>query len=112
MERFIEGSLQGRDLIGGVNFSDDPSVTTPTRTIRLPLSKLVIGLANGWADNGDHKTLFVSTAEFDAAWTALRQKRIEPRGAGFWTIDEEGTNGAYFARELSRTIFSNSSQIS
>jgi beta-glucosidase len=112
LERFVEGSLDGRDLVAVVDFSDDPSVKTPARTLRIPLSKLVIGLANGWADNGDDKTLFVSTQEFDSAWTALRAKGIEPRGAGFWTIDEEGTRGAYFARELSRTIVGYSNEIS
>jgi beta-glucosidase len=112
LERFIEGSLDNGDLVGVVDFSDDPDVKTPSRSIRVPLSKLVIGLANGWADNGDDKTLFVSTREFDAAWTALRAKGIEPRGAGFWTIDEEGTRGAYFARELNRTILHASNEIS
>jgi hypothetical protein len=102
--RYIERSLQGTDMVGSVDFDEDVQAKTPGRILRLPLDKLVLGLANGWADNGDDKTLFISTQEFDAAWSQLRSKGIEPRGAGFWTIDEEGTNGAHFARELSRSI--------
>jgi hypothetical protein len=107
--RFIERSLQGTDMVGSVYFNEDVQAKSPSRILRLPLRKLVLGLANGWADDGDDKALFISPPEFDAAWSALRSKGIEPRGAGFWTIDEEGTNGAYFARDLSRSILSNDS---
>lgn len=109
--RYVERSLEGTDLVGAVDFGDDVQAKTPRRVVRLPLHKLVLGLANGWANDGGDKTLFVSTQQFDAAWTELRSKGIEPRGAGFWTIDEEGTNGAYFARGLRRSILGNDSKV-
>lgn len=71
-------------------------------TLRVPPERLVVGLANGWADGAK----FVRV---DAA--ALRDvPRGALRGFMFWVIDEEGatpeggTAPLYFARELSAAL--------
>ena len=56
--------------------------------INVPKSKLVIGLANGWA--GDGKFLFIDPDDIATAYTTLVTQNTEPRGFAFWNIKDEG----------------------
>jgi beta-glucosidase len=86
-----------------VEFSQDPEVGMEDTSVRLPLSKLVIGLANSWAEDGD-KTLYVDPSDIGRAYSRLNARGRTIRGFMFWTIDEEGTNGVYMADELNRSL--------
>lgn len=114
-----------------VDFSEDPSVHLEGQHVAVPLSKLVIGLANGWASADDgspdgQKALFISPDQIEKAWGILRQRQRRqnsydggnsctpasrermPRGLMFWTINEEGRDGFYFSRSLSKILEINS----
>lgn len=88
-----------------VDFSQDPECSMSDRRLELPLSKLVLGMANGWAKDSE-KTLFLSINEADRIWKELSATNSLPRGFMFWTIDEEGTNGITFSQSLSKIIHS------
>lgn len=109
LKRYIETAKDhDGSLSFVVDFSDDHEVDIMNKqTIRLPLSKLVFGFANGWADDDESdKTLYVTPQQINAAWKALESNRKLPRGLMFWTINEEGevSNGVSFARELSQIL--------
>jgi hypothetical protein len=72
-----------------INFSHDPEVEYPDRFVKIPIDSIVIGLANGWAD--DKKFLFLSGAELKDTGDLMHFKGISPRGFGFWNIFDEGT---------------------
>jgi len=109
LQTFIE-KAKNATMTYIVQFEDDPQVEIPTRLVSLPLSKTVIGLANGWADNDNRKTLYISPQQVKKAWRALQSNGSSlPRGFMFWTIEEEGSNGVYFSRELSDILGNHSS---
>lgn len=60
-------------------------------TIRVSVSpsRLVIGLANGWA--GDGKFLLIYPDQVGDSHRALETDGLAPRGYAFWVIKEEGT---------------------
>lgn len=93
---------EGLDL--NVTFSDDPDVSLADQLVHLPLSKLIFGFANGWADNDSDKTLYMSPTDIQLAWDSLNRTGTLPRGFMFWTIDEEGLNGTFFAHELRKVL--------
>jgi hypothetical protein len=65
--------------------------------LNVPNDKLVIGLANAWADNS--KFLLIEIEELKKAFHNLEEKSLPPRGFGFWNIADEGAlhNGSpYF----------------
>ncbi|GKY91453.1 hypothetical protein MPSEU_000117600 [Mayamaea pseudoterrestris] len=93
-----------RNLTLPVAFSDDPNVDMPDQVVELPLSKLVLGFANGWTDEHNDKTLFVPTCDIQDAWNKLAVHGSQPRGFMFWTIDLDGSNDLFFAHELSRVL--------
>lgn len=105
---YIESAEDDRVLRFLVDFSTDEEIELSTQYVYLPISKLVIGLANGWADSSSaenqDKTLFISPSQIQTVWTSLEEKSLLPRGLMFWTLEEEGTRGHYFARDLSRII--------
>lgn len=83
-----------------VNFEDDGALDTPSQFVPLDPQRLVLGLANGWAANSE-KTVFFSGWSIHTAFQSMRRYGIrEPRGAGFWVIEEEGTNHVFFAKDL------------
>lgn len=85
-----------------VDFSQDPELNMEGQMVRLSLSKLVVGLANGWADG--EKTLYVDPLDAGKAYERLSQKGRAPRGFMFWSIDEEGMNGIFMAHALNQAI--------
>jgi chitinase len=85
-----------------VQFEDDSSVGLKTQFVSLPLSKLVLGFANGWALNSDlgEKVIFFESDALKNAYLALKHMKREPRGMGFWVVEEEGKHGVYYAKDL------------
>ena len=59
-------------------------VTVGDDVVRVPREKLLLGFANGWADNEK----FIRVEPEDAA-RAVQSAGL--RGAMFWVIDEEGS---------------------
>lgn len=105
LQRFVESAAEGGCLSAVIDFAEDEEVGLSKKTIQLPLSKLVFGFANGWADDGNDKTLYFAPEQVQKAWKALDSKGQLPRGFMFWTINEEGiSNGIYYARELSQIL--------
>jgi beta-glucosidase len=75
----------------------------------LPISKLVIGLANGWAldDGNTEKVLYISPEQVQNAFVRLQESNsgdLSPRGFMFWTIEERGTNDVYLAKGLGQFL--------
>lgn len=103
LEQYVR-KLAANDFRFLVDFSDDVAVGLGVVNVTVPLSKLVLGLANGWADTDDEKQIFISPQQVRGAWFALKQRDLLPRGFMFWTIDEEGRNGVHLARGLNTVL--------
>lgn len=71
-----------------VDFSVDSTVNFPSTQVSVPHTRLVIGLANGWA--GGEKTLLISPDDLSAAHSALVAAGLSPMGYAFWDIAAEG----------------------
>lgn len=97
-------TLVGNDESFEVDFLSDPEIETSERVVSLPLRKLVFGLANGWAFGPNEKTLYIEPAELQTVWSTWVQEFTRPRGFMFWTINEEGKNGIFYARDLKRIL--------
>ena len=65
--------------------------------IQVPPWKLVFGFANGWADG--IKVVKVERRALNRLFV-----RLKTAGVMFWTIDEEGNNGLYLAKEVNEAI--------
>uniref|UniRef100_A0A7S1C127 GH18 domain-containing protein n=1 Tax=Corethron hystrix TaxID=216773 RepID=A0A7S1C127_9STRA len=89
-----------------VDFEDDPSVRLQNQSIKLPLSKLVFGFANGWALNDDigDKTIFFPADSIKKAYRELAMSGKEPRGVGCWVVEEEGNNGINYIKDLKSIV--------
>ena len=99
LESYVEDlALRHEKIL--IDFSHDESLHMKAQVVQVPLSKLVIGLANGWAHQ--EKTLFLEPADISQGYQRLQHKDATPRGFMFWTIDEEGTNGVFMARALNQ----------
>lgn len=72
-----------------IDFSKDAELNYPcSRTIALESTRLVVGLANGWA--GDGKFFLMYPEEVGAAYSILEEVGEAPRGFAFWNIKDEG----------------------
>ena len=73
-----------------VSFSDVPSLGLADQTVRVPLQKLVLGLANGWAELAPpaRKALLLMPAAVSKAYAAMGKSSV--RGFMFWDIMDEG----------------------
>lgn len=71
-----------------VNFSSDVEISWNSRVVQIPPARLVIGLANGWADNT--KFLLLDSTEVGLAYQYLNEIGLAPKGFGFWNIFDEG----------------------
>ncbi len=79
--------------------------TEGLRHVALPISKLVWGFANAWAntDNGG-RHLYFPPITVQAAYQNLWDWMLEPRGMMFWNIANEGEQGIYYARGLNQIL--------
>jgi chitinase len=87
-----------------VQFSQDDSTQLVDQQVSLPRSKLVIGLANGWALSNHEKHFFAPLNDLEKAWNELQESQLSMRGFMFWTIDEEGSNNVNLSKGLSRIM--------
>lgn len=87
-----------------VEFENDPAIGLSNQWVSLLSSKLVVGLANGWALETNDKALFVSSDDIEIAYENLRQHGLDPRGFMFWVIGEEGKNDIHYAPTLGRIL--------
>ena len=91
-----------------VRFSAEPSLNLSDRSVRVPPSALVFGLANGWARAAalGGKVLVLPSADAAAAWRAMERAGGRPaaRGFMFWDISDEGEQGWSLARDLGRVL--------
>lgn len=75
--------------------------------ITIKHSKLIIGLANGWAADNS-KFIFIEPAQLKRANDLLNADQIAPRGFGFWNILDEGKlvdrKPFYLALELCKIL--------
>lgn len=87
-----------------VDFEQDETLQSSSRNVELPLSKLVIGLANGWAIDEGEKVIFFSPEQIRIAYHQLHVSGVTPRGFMFWVIGEEGNHGVEYAHELASIL--------
>jgi beta-glucosidase len=89
-----------------VQFNVDSSINLKSQFVPLPLSKLVLGFANGWALNNDlgEKTVYFEREQLQKAYRALIITGNEPRGMGFWVVEEEGNHGVHYAQDLNDVL--------
>eukprot|EP00804_Cyclotella_cryptica_P024447 CCRYP_019268-RA/>CCRYP_019268-RA protein AED:0.00 eAED:0.00 QI:246/1/1/1/0.5/0.33/3/786/430 len=98
-----------------VDFSQDTLLDEMTgQYVSLPLDKIVIGLANGWAleKRNRNKVLYISPEQCKNAYDKLKVSSdgdLTPRGFMFWTIEERGKNGVYLAKGLSHFLLESAS---
>lgn len=105
---FIEyiQSLSSTAFGYNVDFEDDEENDLKNQFVALPLSKIVFGFANGWAFDSE-KAIFVHPSEIKIAYDHLKRINLEPRGLGFWVVDNEGTNGVELTKDLNAIIYGN-----
>jgi len=77
--RFIQGYS-----VAFSAFDEPPAVAT----VAIPRTQLVLGFANGWADNS--KFALIWPEVIGAAFAILDRDGMRPRGAMFWDIADEG----------------------
>lgn len=90
-----------------IDFSKDPSIHVETQTISAPTTKLILGLANGWA--GDGKFLLLWPQAIENAFKKLQKLHLQPLGCGFWNIKDEGRKNLYLAQSLNQFLQTRSS---
>jgi hypothetical protein len=102
---FVESLLASNQSFF-VNFAEDTELELRSQNVSLPLQKLVFGLGNGWAGR-DNKTIFISSNQLNETWHRLNSKAQShvPRGFMFWTIDLEGENDIYMAKDLYQILY-------
>ncbi len=92
-----------------VNFEDDPTVGLKNQFVELPLSKIVFGFANGWALESE-KAIFFNPNEIKLAYDKLKNKNLDPRGCGYWVVDEEGKHGINLTKALRDILASSTTE--
>jgi len=85
-----------------IDFDQDETVQFNNTFIKIPLNKLVIGLANGWADR--ERTVYISPSDAGEAFESLLQNKTAPRGFMFWCIEEEVKDEYKFTRGLNEFL--------
>lgn len=86
---YIQNIVQAFERGWNVEFSADPEIFWNTTRVQVPAGRLVIGLANGWADNT--KFLLLNSTEVGLGYQYLNEMGRAPKGFGFWNIEDEGS---------------------
>ncbi|KAI9141770.1 hypothetical protein BKA69DRAFT_1072603 [Paraphysoderma sedebokerense] len=71
-----------------INFDSVPEANWPSRVVKVEAERLVIGLANGWANN--EKFLLIRPEQMEDGATQLKRDGMMVRGFAFWNIQDEG----------------------
>jgi hypothetical protein len=77
-----------------VDFEQDLSLNYSSGYVNFPLSKLVLGLANGWApaagadtvDITNDKVCYFDPKQITKAWKKLVEAQLSPRGLMYWVM--------------------------
>jgi beta-glucosidase len=70
-----------------VDFDTDSILAYPSRYVQFPLSKLVLGFANGWgADNNDDKICYFEPVQIINAYKNLLDANLSPQGFMYWVM--------------------------
>lgn len=106
LEDYISGLAKGYTV--DFSQSSDPEIAAlGEKKIVVPFPKLVVGLANGWADN-NKGTLFIPTSYIQTAYQNLAKEKHEPKGFMFWDIGHEGSSfdnvPVFLAKELNKFL--------
>lgn len=72
-----------------VDFGSDSVLSFPSQVVKVPNSKLLIGLANGWATSVTGVVLILPS-DLAPVHQALAAAGMAPRGYAYWTIADEG----------------------
>ena len=92
-----------------VDFSKDENSGLNKTTIKIPDNKLVIGLANAWANS---QFLFVKENDIIEGYKSLVKRNKDVKGFMFWDIADEGKSNEvteqkpFFMAKILNTIFS------
>ena len=70
-----------------VDFSKDKNSGLDKTIIKVPEDKILIGLANGWAND---KFLFFDKKNIVEGYNYLKKQKKDVRGFMFWDITDEG----------------------
>jgi hypothetical protein len=94
-------NLISSDEVFFVNFTEDAEIGLSGQNVALPLQKLVLGFGNGWTRRND-KSVYISPDQVNIAWRQLHAASPSklPRGFMFWTINTEGEDDLYLAKDL------------
>lgn len=100
---YIRNIVQKFERGWNINFSADRDISWNATFLKVPSDKLVIGLANGWADNT--KFLLLNSTEVGIGYKYLSDMGQAPKGFGFWNIFDEGRtthegNVLFLAKDL------------
>jgi hypothetical protein len=88
-----------------VAFDSDPELRLPSQDVPLPVSeKLAWGFGNGWAATDSDKNVYFPPECVQAAYQELWDWMLEPKDLMLWNIDQEGTNGVYYAEGLNENL--------
>ena len=87
LEKYVQELQRMNDEDGGmfVDFNNDPSLEYASRNVKVPISKLVFGFANGWGIPGD-KVCYFEPSEIETSYNRLADQNITPRGFMFWVM--------------------------
>jgi hypothetical protein len=85
-----------------VNYDTVPELGIPSQRVSVPHTKVVIGLANGWA--GDDKFILLSDEELQQSYEKLKEMHMQPKGFAFWNMKDEGQKGVYMSIILNHII--------
>jgi hypothetical protein len=84
LDQFVRSMVDGWSL----HLPQDLGLPPSEAIVQVPSSKLVVGLANGWA--GDGKFLLIYPDQVGASYHSLEKSGLAPRGYAFWCIKDEG----------------------
>ena len=98
------GPSRLRKLAAGPHGVLAMQINWTSAVVNVPASRLMIGLANGWAGGPSPKSVLIMPSDVAGAWSILGGNA--PKGVGFWDMPDEGRIPAgqnaslYMARDL------------
>ena len=87
-----------------VNFASVPELAYESKMVQVPPSRLVIGLANGWAGAPENKFLLIDPEELSEVQRTLQSNDFNVRGFGFWNMKDEGEKDIFLAETISKIM--------
>lgn len=101
---YVDELVKSLEAGWSVNFSDVPELDYGSQSVEVPSSKLVIGLANGWAGEPENKFLLITPDELADVQRTLLSNNNRVRGYGFWNMKDEGEKDIYLAKSITSIL--------